>query len=242
MLGRTSQVSSWHPARLRIRHHSTISLSVSSESNHAKLLCIFAKRCCRRPTEALSRFGGKAVIVWTAPCLGFIDSDVYFGHTVILDCSSRRIDPRIRIILVADTGGNSLPPTARVPGRSEFTAVHPTTSILITLKDDIIMEAQPSTTRQRAKHKAPVRHPARRSGSSRGEHDIIFEDPDLEDGSIWHDAPLFAAILPCVGALFLWDGADYVTDTILFICVTWYLHMLIKGKYRIPVCHSGRQL
>lgn len=129
-----------------------------------------------------------------------------------------------------------------MPDHGESTPVHPTTSILITLKDERTMEAQASTTRQRTKHKVPGRHAARRSGASRSEHDIIFEDPDSEAGSIWHDAPLFAAILPCVGALFLWDGADYVTDTILFICVTWYLHMLIKGKDLIPVCHPACRL
>lgn len=185
------------------------------------------------------------------PLLGCLfDSVLCFGHLVVPDWYSQRIHPRIRIIFalrVSPTGGNSLPPTARVPEHGESTAVYPIPSILITAKDDIIMEAQPPTTRQRTKHKVPTRHPARRSGASRGEHDVIFEDTDHEDGSIWHDAPLFAAILPCVGALFLWDGADYVTDTILFICVTWYLHMLIKGKYLIPVCrpsqgrHSGRQ-
>ena len=100
------------------------------------------------------------------------------------------------------------------------------------------MEAQATATRQRTKHKDnarhPARHPIRRPSASRSDHDIHFEDPDVENGSIWHDAPLFAAILPCVGALFLWDGADYVTDTILFLCVTWYLHMLVKGTYLIP--------
>jgi len=100
------------------------------------------------------------------------------------------------------------------------------------------MDAQAATTRQRTKHKDPARHATRRSPASRGDHDIIFEDPDLENGSVWHDAPLFAAILPCVGALFLWDGADYVTDTILFLCVTWYLHMLVKGKHLMPVSHT----
>jgi hypothetical protein len=101
------------------------------------------------------------------------------------------------------------------------------------------MDAQATATRQRTKLKDnarhPARQPARRSSTSRATTISRFEDPDVENGSIWHDAPLFAAILPCVGALFLWDGADYVTDTILFLCVTWYLHMLIKGTYLIPV-------
>jgi hypothetical protein len=102
------------------------------------------------------------------------------------------------------------------------------------------MDPQPATTRQRTKHKDAARHLARRTSASRGGHDIHFDDQDLENGSFWHDAPLFAAILPCVGALFLWDGADYVTDTILFLCITWYLHMLIKGKHLTLVLHSRR--
>lgn len=115
--------------------------------------------------------------------------------------------------------------------------MYPTAAVLICFKNERTMDAQATATRQRSKHKENARHarqPVRRPSIAKSDHDIRFEDPDVENGSIWHDAPLFAAILPCVGALFLWDGADYVTDTILFLCVTWYLHMLIKGTYLIP--------
>lgn len=118
--------------------------------------------------------------------------------------------------------------------------MYPTASVLISFQDERNMDVQAATTRQRTKRKEPARRPAPRSSASRVEHDITFEDPDLENGSIWHDAPLFAAILPCVGALFLWDGADFVTDAVLFLCVTWYLHMLIKGKHLCPVCCQYR--
>lgn len=125
-----------------------------------------------------------------------------------------------------------------MPQYGESVAVYPPANLLISPKNERTLDAQAAATRQRAKLKDTARHPARqpvrRSSTSRSDYDIRFEDPEVENGSIWHDAPLFAAILPCVGALFLWDGADYVTDTILFICVTWYLHMLIKGTYLIP--------
>lgn len=138
---------------------------------------------------------------------------------------------------VADTGDNSPPSTARVTQHGESVAMYPTAVVLISPKNERTMDAQAAATRQRMKLKDNARHPARqpirRPSASKSDHDIRFEDADVEIASVWHDAPLFAAILPCVGALFLWDGADYVTDTILFICVTWYLHMLIKGTYLI---------
>jgi hypothetical protein len=67
---------------------------------------------------------------------------------------------------------------------------------------------------------------------SRNLHDIIFDEkennPILPDSSLWHDAPLFFAILPCLAAFVF--GTDYVQDVILFLFVGWYLHTCIRSK------------
>ena len=80
------------------RYRSTILLSVSSESNSAKQLWISAKRCCQQSTEASSPRLGKDYYRLDRSFPPYIDWVICFGHIVIPAVSSRRIDPRIRII------------------------------------------------------------------------------------------------------------------------------------------------
>lgn len=72
------------------------------------------------------------------------------------------------------------------------------------------------------------RRPSRSASeySTKNLHDIVFDekenDPTLPDSSLWHDGPLFVAILPCLAAFVF--GTEYIQDVILFLFVGWYLH------------------
>ncbi|KAG8867413.1 hypothetical protein FRC20_005816 [Serendipita sp. 405] len=95
--------------------------------------------------------------------------------------------------------------------------------------------------RPRSRQTAPAR---------RGSYDITFDDENIAlgmmDSSIWHDAPLFVAILPCLAAFVF--GTEYVQDIILFLCICWYLHTAISLPWSLyeasrprPMTRQARQ-
>lgn len=81
------------------------------------------------------------------------------------------------------------------------------------------------------------RRPSRSASeySTKNLHDIVFDekenDPTLPDSSLWHDGPLFVAILPCLAAFVF--GTEYIQDVILFLFVGWYLHTCIRMPWSL---------
>ncbi|KAG8814403.1 hypothetical protein FRC18_001973 [Serendipita sp. 400] len=89
--------------------------------------------------------------------------------------------------------------------------------------------------RPRSRQTAPAR---------RGSYDITFDDENIAlgmmDSSIWHDAPLFVAILPCLAAFVF--GTEYVQDIILFLCICWYLHTAISLPWSLYEASRPRSM
>ncbi|CAG7853941.1 SubName: Full=Uncharacterized protein {ECO:0000313/EMBL:CCA67141.1} [Serendipita indica DSM 11827] len=122
------------------------------------------------------------------------------------------------------------------------------------LRRGLLMEPVERKTRRRASHRLsggnssggsdPLSKTRTRPPVRRGSFDISFEDEngglDMPETSLWHDAPLFVAILPSLGAFIF--GTEYIQDIILFLCVCWYLHTCIRLPWQLYELSRPRPL